>query len=175
MDKKGEVDLQEVIGVILFIVIFLPVMLTVLSMIRTNQCSDYQKQIDSLNNQISQLNAQLQESNSVAEFWKEQYENLTNTEITKKDFIEIKSDIGLLLNQINNTRNQVYNINQQIINIKHIRNIYFAFSLVLSLSFTLFGFALVDFSFFKLAITKKIVEKIYYFRNKIEINIHNKK
>lgn len=171
MNKKGNTDIEQIIGGIFILVVFIPLLLTVLSMIRTDQCSDYQKQIDSLNNQLNQLNAELQETKSTAEFWKFQYDNLTTTEVTKQDFIEIKSNVNVLLNQINNTKNQVYNINQQIINIKNIKNIYFALSFVLSLSFSLFGFAIIDFTFFKLALSKKILQKLYFIRNKTEIKI----
>lgn len=164
--------IKSVIGIIVIVVVFIPLMTTLFSVMRSTNCEDYQRQIDSLNNEMNALKSQIVEANSIADYYKDQYENLTNTSITKKDFTEISAKLELLFAQINNTKSEVYNINQQIINIKSIRNTYFVLSFIISLNFALFGLTILDFSLFRFKYSKKLIDKIYSIRNKMEIEIH---
>lgn len=161
-------DFMGIIGAILIFVIFIPAILALSSMITSTQCSDYQQKINQLQLEVSRLSSNIMEMNSTAEFYKAQYFNLTNTAVTKKDFVELKSDINSILLQLNNTRNEVYNVNEQIINIQNIKNTYFVFAFVVSLNLALIGLTIIDFTIFKMKYSKKIIEKIYSYRVRIK-------
>lgn len=164
---------MAIVGTILTIIVFVPVILTLSSALTKMQCSDYQQKIDQLQLEINKLNSRVLELNSTAEFYKNQYFYLTNSTVTKKDFVEIKADINSILLQLNNTRNEVYNINEQIINIQNIKNTYFVFAFVVSLNLALIGLTLIDFTIFKMKYSKKIIEKLYGYRNKIKNEVKN--
>jgi len=167
--------IKGIISIVVIIVIFIPLMSTIASILQEANCLTYKTQIDQLQTDKRQLQAQLEEANLVAGTYKAKYENLTSQNITKLDFIEIKTLLNLITSQLNATKSEVYYINEQIISIKNIRNTYIALSLFVSLNFILFGLTFLDLVLFKFKYSKKIIDKIFSIRNKTTVEIRNQR
>lgn len=171
---KGDLvdDIWKLIfgGISLFLILsFVSIMLSALNQ---TGCSDYKTQIDNLNGKIIFLENQSAWLNSTAETYKNLYYNLTTTNITKNDFVNIQNNISYVQYQIDNINNVVNTISQDVINIQNVKNIYFQFSLSVAINLLSFGFLLFDWAFFSFELSKgvgkRILEKTSRLRRKKE-------
>ena len=200
MNKKGNIDTDDIFKIIGFI-IFLPIILAIISlaynMLDQFHNADY---IDEIN-QLKQEKRDLQNSHSEEilgysnrienlerekEYWKDMYNNLTEVNVTKKDFEDIKYNQRVTNNNIQNTleqnqffynmtENQILNINQEIYDLKKQiqTNLTINLGLFISFSFTLISIVLLAFDliFYRFKWTYRIITKIH----KKRINKNNKK
>ena len=172
--RAHQSDFMQIIGLILIVPVLIAFLVAIINIVKQDNCSEYQKQIDSLDIKVSDLENRLTQTTELANQWEEKYKNLTNTNITKQDFIEIKSELFIVNQQINITNNQLLNLRQDIINITHIKNYYILLSFVITFSFTLFSLVIIDFFLLKMKFSKYIYQKLYYLRNKVEYKFDKK-
>lgn len=165
---------KGIFTIIIIFGIFIPVMMSLNAIFSANKCQDYQTKIDQLTNENNRLKSELTEASAKALYLEQKYDNLTKTNITKNDFIELKSQLNVITLQVNNTKSEIYNIHKEIINIKNIKNTYYVLSLLISINFALFGLTILDLTFFRFKYTKKIIDKIFSIRNKTHIEINQK-
>jgi hypothetical protein len=151
-------DPLAVVVSIIFLLILLPVMIAFAQAITNISCSDYKAQIDSKNLEINSLKNEILKYNSTAEFYRQQYENLTNTNITKRDFVDLQNNMSFIQYQINNVNNKIDFISQELINIQNITNFYFTFYFSIAINLLSIGFLLVDFTFFNFDLSKRIAK-----------------
>jgi len=176
MNKKGQVE--QIIGGILVLIIVIPLMSVLISSLYGLNCQDYINQVKDRDSQIVNLKNEINLLNSTATFYKIQYENLTNTNITKKDFTDLKQEINQLNVQINNVQNQINQVNENIITIQNIKTVYrnFVFSFTINIIFI--AFLLIDFAIFNFEISKKTIEllvkKIHQLKNWIKSKFKKK-
>ena len=149
-----------IIGAIIYLVFMVIVLTAFLPVFNEMACSNYKTQLDTCNSQISSLNTQISGLNSTAEFYKQQYENLTTTNITKKDFTDIQNSINQVQYQITNVNNRIDLLNQEIINIQNVRNFYLTFSISVAINLLSAGFLVVDFAFFNFDLSKRIAKRV---------------
>jgi len=156
---KGQLeDLWKLIGgiiSIIFVIMIFSVLITALSGI---SCSQEKSQITSKDLEIGNLKNDIQAINSTAEFYKQQYENLTNTNITKRDFVDIQNNLSVIQYQVNNVNNKVDFISQELINILNVQNIYFTFYFSIAINLFSLAFIAVDFTFFNFDLSKRIAK-----------------
>ena len=85
----AEPDWQAIVGLIFFVVVGIPILLLVITAITPSKCVDENNKIADLTGQINIQNTKISELNTTATFYQEQYNNLTTTTITKKDFTDM--------------------------------------------------------------------------------------
>jgi len=153
-------SILAIFGALIYIVFVVIVLTAFLPVFNDLACSNYKSQLDTCNSQLSSLNTQIISLNSTAEFYKQQYENLTTTNITKKDFTDIQNNINQVQYQITNVNNRIELLNQEIINIQNVRNFYLTFSISVAINLLSVGFLLVDFAFFNFDLSKRIAKRV---------------
>lgn len=154
---KGQ-DLGELFGGIISILVVIMIIGVLFSVLNNISCSNEKAQIASKDLEIDSLKNDIQAINSTAEFYKQQYENLTNTNITKKDFVDIQNNLSIIQYQVNNVNNKMDFISQELINIQNITNFYFTFYFSIAINLLSVGFLLVDFTFFNFDLSKRIAK-----------------
>lgn len=163
--------IEGIISIIL-VLVFLSAFSSIMWSLSQSGCSDYKAQIDSLNGKITFLENQSAYLNSTAETYKELYYNLTTTNITKNDFINIQNNISYVQYQIDNINNVVNSISQDVINIQNVKNTYFQFSVVVAFNLLSASFLAIDWAFFSFDLSKrigkKVLEKTSFLRRKKE-------
>lgn len=142
-----------IIGIFLVALIVVPLLLTISAIVTEDKCRPYQEQISQRDTQIAGLNKQINATNLQLQRCKTDYQSLIESNITKKDFEEIKGyfnitqiKIDSLNSRFNAVSNNYYNIQNIIIrqyNISRAFNVVFGLEL---LSFVLLKNELVMFA-----------------------------
>lgn len=158
MNKKAQ--WEQIVGVIIVAPILIALLGVLFASLNDMNCQSYKTQIQERDNTITNLNGNINTLNVTATFYKNQYDNLTTTNITKKDFQDLKEQITILNTQIVNVQNQVNQVNQNIISIQNIKTVYRNFIFSVTINIIFLGFLLFDFAIFNFEISKKIIELI---------------
>lgn len=160
----------KAIGTFLVAVMGIAMFSAIISILAPTKCTTENSKVAELTSQIDILNSKITELNNTATFYQEQYNNLTTTTVTKKDFTDMQNQISILTIQVNNTRSQVINMNQQVNNIQNINTIRYSLSFFIFFDFAFISMTFLDILLFKGRYIRKISNKIYSWRNKTEVH-----
>jgi hypothetical protein len=169
----AEPDVWKLVGLFLVIVIAIAMFSAVATIILPSKCTDENNKIADLTSQINILNTKNSELNKTAIFYQEQYNNLTTTTVTKKDFTDMQNQISILTIQVNDTKTQVINMNQQVTNIQNINTIRYTLSFFIFFDFAFISVTVLDILLFRGKYIRKISNRIYSWRNKTEVQVNH--
>ncbi len=163
MNKKGQ-DYDAIIKGAIGLIIIIPVLIAFLGAISqiTNQSqnTEVQKITAEKDQKIQNLEAERNKSQTEADFYKNKYETLVNTSVTKEDVVSIQGDLQVLKSQVGGLQNRTDMVNQNIVNFYNIKNTYFYFTISLVINFTLLSLAVFDWAFLNFAISENIMKRM---------------
>ncbi len=152
--------IKGVIGVIVMFVM-LSALINVLHDISGDQKRTEIQKIESQKNQeIQQITEQKNTFEEEAKFYKQKYEELINTSITKQDVTEIQKDLQILQIQLQGVQNGTEVINNNINNFYDIKNTYFNLVISIVINFVFVIFIIFDWTFMSFSITKAVMKKL---------------
>ncbi len=134
------------------------------------QCQGPLNQVNELNDKVAGLEKDLNAAREEANFWHNEFDNIDEITITKKDITELKQDLNAANITINNTQTRISTLNQEF-NDYQITIFYFVLSLAIAIPLLSMGF--MELSLFKLERIKKIwkvnIRRTHY----LALNEHN--
>ena len=155
---------EDIIGAVIALIIIIPLSVAMINAF-SGATSDtatapYKVEISNLQGQIQTLQGQVEQVQAQSTYYKDQYETLRTTNITKKDFTDLQGSINQLNIQVSNLYNRTIMINQNIMNYFDIKNTYnsFAVSLAVNIAFTV-GIGLY-LTLFKFSLHKIIINRL---------------
>ncbi len=167
--KKGQENidpLQAIFGIIIlfiFSIFVVSIFSSVTNTITKDQCKPFQEQAEQCKNNLNSCLIELNQTKSLLEQCRNDYIELENSTITKKDFEEVKGYFNLTQNEINTINEKIDSIDR-VYNFYTIKNYSFALNFVLaievlSLLFWKNEFVLVIINWFKNKKKKKETKK----------------
>lgn len=146
MNKKGQIDMNNPVGAIIGIFVFIIIGLmlvtflsTISNVISQDQCKPYQEEAERLKEQAKLDNVTITQKQISLEQCKNDYMVLEGDTITKKDFEEVKSYFNLTHNTINTINKKIDGIDR-IYNFYTIKNYSLALNLILGIELLSFIF-----------------------------------
>jgi len=148
MNKKGQIDMNNPVGAIIGLFVFImfgiiavTIISTMSNVITQDQCKPYQEEAERLKTQYESDQIIINQTKNLLEQCRSDYVELEVNTITKKDFEEVKGYFNL-------TQNEISTINKKIDGIDRIYNFYTIKNYSLALNLIL-GIELLSFIFVK--------------------------
>lgn len=142
---------------IMILIIFVSTLHDITSDKKNTEVQQITQQKDKEIQKISQEKEVIEEQ---ADFYKNKYESLVNTSITKEDVTEIQKDLRIIQVQMKGLQNETGIINNNINNFYDIKNTYFNLIISVVINFVLIILFIFDWTFMGFTITKAVIEKL---------------
>ena len=139
MNKKGQQDIEKILGSIfgifilfIFTIFVISIFATLNNTLTQDQCKPYQEEAERLKMQSELDNSTINQLNNLLNQCKFDYSELANSTITRKDFEEVKGYFNLTQNAISTINKKIDGMDR-IYNFYTIKNYSFALNFVLAI------------------------------------------
>ena len=169
--KNGQIDVNGILAIFLIIFVVLPIVGVTIAIMTNATCHSWITQLNDCQKLRDNYKQQYEFADANYKACLVAYDSLEKTKITKDDFAMFNGNLEKALIQNQQINSNIINIQNQINQIQNVSNNFFLLGVAITFEFSLFSLAIIDILFFKFKHSKNIINKIYNWRNKTEVNI----